>query len=88
MPEELPIGSNVLTIVAQDPSTSSPVTKFNVKLIPRQLAMDPVGNVVVTERIDYESIFKKVKTNRIFIQTIRRTYMCIRLLYSYFCFLL
>lgn len=74
MPEELPIGSNILTIVAQDPSTSSPVTKFNVKFMPRQLAMDPVGNVVVTERIDYESILKKVKTNGIFIQTVPHAY--------------
>jgi hypothetical protein len=60
MPEEMPIGSNVITILAQDPVTMSAVTKFRVKSLPRQFAMDPVGNVVVTERIDYETIPSKV----------------------------
>lgn len=60
MPEEIPIGSNVITILAQDPVTMSPITKFRVKSLPRQFAMDPIGNIVVTERIDYETIPFKV----------------------------
>lgn len=58
--EEMPIGYNVMTIRAHDPLSMKPVTKFEMKLIPRQLAVDPIGNVVVTERIDYETMSTKV----------------------------
>ena len=60
MAEEQPIGSNVLTIQALDPLTMKSVTNFLTKSLPRQLAMDPIGNVVLTERIDYESVSSKV----------------------------
>lgn len=59
--EEQSIGSTVAKIIAQDPVTMIPINKFQAKSpLPRQLAMDPVGNIVITERIDYETISAKV----------------------------
>lgn len=60
--EEEPIGSTILKVVAHDPLTMVPITKFETKSLPRQLAMDPLGNVVVTERIDYETLATKVSS--------------------------
>lgn len=62
--EEQPIGSNVLRLSAQDPLTMSPIGKFMAKTaLPRQFAMDPVGNIVITEKIDYETIQNKVSVS-------------------------
>ncbi len=62
MLEELPIGSIVLAMAAIDTATMLPVTTFQAKALPRQLAMDPLGNVVLTERVDYETIPIKVNS--------------------------
>lgn len=60
MLEEEPIGSTILTVTAHDPLNMIPITRFETKSLPRQLAMDPLGNVVITERIDYETLANKV----------------------------
>ncbi|XP_065209802.1 cadherin-23 isoform X2 [Planococcus citri] len=61
--EEQPIGSTVLRLIAQDPVTMSPIREYRAKTaLPRQLAVDPVGNVVLTERVDYETVRSKILT--------------------------
>lgn len=61
--EETPIGSELVQLRAVDPTTNGSLYDFKaVTAVPRQLAMDYAGKVILTERLDYETLEEKVRT--------------------------
>lgn len=61
--EETPIGSELIQLRAMDPTTNESLYDFKaVTAVPRQLAMDYTGKVILTERLDYETLEEKVRT--------------------------
>ncbi|CAH0386133.1 unnamed protein product [Bemisia tabaci] len=56
-PEEQAVGTTILQIIATDPLTDEPIRSFRaLTALPRQLALDQAGNLLLTERLDYEVI--------------------------------
>jgi hypothetical protein len=59
--EEKPVASTILMVTAIDPPTNLPITRFSViPPFPSAVSMDSSGNIVVSNRIDYESMEQKV----------------------------
>lgn len=60
--EETSIGSELIQLRAVDPMTNESLYDFKaVTAVPRQLAMDYAGRVILTERLDYETLENKVR---------------------------
>lgn len=61
--EETPIGSELVRLEAVDVLTNGTLYGFQaVDALPRQIAMDYAGKVILTERLDYETLEDKVST--------------------------
>jgi hypothetical protein len=60
--EESPIGSELVQLRAIDVLTNGSLYDFKaVTAVPRQIAMDYAGKVILTERLDYETLENKVR---------------------------
>lgn len=60
--EETPIGSELVQLRAIDVLTNGSLYDFKpVTAVPRQIAMDYAGKVILTERLDYETLENKVR---------------------------
>jgi len=61
--EETPIGTELVQLRAVDVLTNGSLYDFKaVTAVPRQVAMDYTGKVILTERLDYETLENKVRT--------------------------
>lgn len=61
--EETPIGTELVQLGAVDVLTNRSLYGFEaVTALPRQIAMDYTGKVILTERLDYETLRDKVRT--------------------------
>lgn len=62
--EETPIGSELVQLNAIDVLTNGSLYDFKaITAMPRQIAMDYTGKVILTERLDYETLEEKVSGN-------------------------
>lgn len=62
--EETPIGSELVQLKAVDVLTNESLYDFKaVTAVPRQIAMDYAGKVILTERLDYETLETKVRNS-------------------------
>lgn len=60
--EESPIGTELIQLKAIDVLTNESLYDFKaVTALPRQIAMDYSGKVILTERLDYETLENKVR---------------------------
>lgn len=60
--EETPIGTELVQLGAIDVLTNRSLIGFEaVTALPRQVAMDYTGKVILTERLDYETLRDKVR---------------------------
>lgn len=60
--EETPIGSELLQLKAIDVLTNESIYDFKaITSLPRQVAMDYTGKIILTERLDYETLEDKVR---------------------------
>lgn len=58
--EEKPIGTKILTLKAKDPVTNNPIGNFKVILSDTDvLTMVPNGEVILTKRLDYDTLDNK-----------------------------
>lgn len=59
--EETPIGTELIQLKAVDVLTNGSLYDFKaVTALPRQIAMDYSGKIILTERLDYETLEDKV----------------------------
>lgn len=59
--EETPIGTELVQLKARDVVTNESLYDFKaITAVPRQIAMDYAGKVILTERLDYETLENKV----------------------------
>jgi len=59
--EETPIGTELVQLKAIDVLTNESLYDFKaITAVPRQIAMDYAGRVILTERLDYETLEDKV----------------------------
>lgn len=60
--EESPIGTELVQLRAVDVLTNGSLYDFkSITPVPRQIAMDYAGKVILTERLDYETLDNKVR---------------------------
>lgn len=60
--EETPIGTELLQLKAIDVLTNESIYDFKaITSVPRQVAMDYAGKIILTERLDYETLEDKVR---------------------------
>lgn len=60
--EETPIGWELIQLKAIDVLTNESLYDFKaITTVPRQIAMDYTGKVILTERLDYETLEDKVR---------------------------
>lgn len=59
--EETPIGWELIQLKANDVLTNESLYDFKaITPLPRQIAMDYTGKIILTERLDYETLEEKV----------------------------
>lgn len=65
--EETPIGTELVQLKAIDVLTNESLYDFKaITAVPRQIAMDYAGKVILTERLDYETLEDKVTESDIY----------------------
>ncbi|VVC39330.1 Hypothetical protein CINCED_3A006945 [Cinara cedri] len=68
--EETPIGTEIVQLGAVDVLTNRSLYGFEaVTAVPRQIAMDYTGKVILTERLDYETLRDKTLTFQVKVTT-------------------
>lgn len=68
--EETPIGTELVQLKAIDVLTNESLYDFKaVTAVPRQIAMDYAGKVILTERLDYETLENKTLTFQVKVTT-------------------
>lgn len=71
--EETPIGTELVQLSAVDVLTNRSIYGFEpVTALPRQIAVDYTGKVILTERLDYETLHNKVCTGFVKIYILSR----------------
>lgn len=75
--EETPIGTELVQLKASDVLTNESLYDFKaVTAVPRQIAMDYAGKVILTERLDYETLENKVSDDGLLYSIHLKQYEC------------